>query len=75
MLSQAYAALHAEYVSLKTSQLTDQAYHPAQYDVAAAYGSSANGPGMGLGTGGHGDGLDMDVFVYQDMTAAGGYTL
>ncbi len=75
MLSQAYAALHAEYVALKTSQLTDQAYHPPQYDVVGAYGSSANGPGMGLGTGGHADGLEMDVFVYQDMAGAGGYTL
>ena len=66
VLSQAYAALHAEYVALKASQLNEQSY-PQQYDV---------GPYGGGGGGGGVDGLEMDVFVYPDMTiATGGYTL
>lgn len=64
VLSQAYAALHAEYVALKTSQVTDQSYQP-QFN--AAYSGA---PPMGLNQGVNG--LEMDsIFVYGDMSTAG----
>lgn len=73
VLSQAYAALHAEYVALKASQQIGdpaaaypQQQHP-QYGLAA-YGG---GPGAAGLTGV--EGLDMDLFVYGDLSA--GYTL
>lgn len=65
VLSQAYAALHAEYVALKASQLEEPSYRqPADL----AYGSHPN-MALGMGTGG----LDMDMFVYGDMNT--GYPL
>jgi len=68
VLSQAYAALHAEYISLKTSQLHDQHGYPAQYDVAAYGGPAAMGLNPAV------DGLEMDMFVYSDVNNTG-YTL
>ncbi|KAK3360094.1 hypothetical protein B0T25DRAFT_565036 [Lasiosphaeria hispida] len=62
VLGQAYASLHAEYISLKASQLKDQSY-------AADLGYS---PTMGMPTAN--DGLDLDMFVYSDMHT-GGYSL
>lgn len=64
VLSQAYATLHAEYVALKSSQMTDPAYH-SQYDP---YGGA---PNMALNQ--PVDGLEMDMYVYSDMHT--GYTL
>ncbi|KAL2017632.1 hypothetical protein VTK56DRAFT_1900 [Thermocarpiscus australiensis] len=69
VLSQAYAALHAEYVALKASPLGNHRYsqhHHAQVDLP--YGAV---PGMGLS--GAGEGLDMDLFGYGDMNT--GYSL
>jgi len=60
VLSQAYAELHAEYIKLKTSQLSD---HPAAYPAAAADLSSFD-PTMGINGN---DRLDMDMYVYSDM--------
>ncbi|KAK4156251.1 hypothetical protein C8A00DRAFT_41218 [Chaetomidium leptoderma] len=80
VLSQAYATLHAEYVALKTSEISDQSYPHQQYDMMP-YGSGApNGSSNGMGLNHHTgsvDGLDgsgMDMFVYSDLNAAG-YTL
>ena len=68
MLSQAYASLHAEYVSLKTSQIHDQhSYHP-QYDPAA-YGAGPAAMALNPAV----DGLEMDMFVYSDVNT--GYAL
>ncbi|KAH8893126.1 hypothetical protein GQ53DRAFT_860131 [Thozetella sp. PMI_491] len=63
VLSQAYASLHAEYVSLKTSQLKD-------YQPEIAYAQ----PPMNM-TGN--DRLDMDMYIYTDMSqgAQAGYSL
>lgn len=65
VLSQAYAALHAEYVSLKSTQLGDptSSYHqPTTIDLTYGGGGPPNmtlPPGTGV------DGLDgMDMFVY-----------
>ena len=58
VLGQAYAALHAEYISLKTAQIKEQSYQPE-----LAY------PAMGMPTAT--DGLDMDLFVYSDMQQTG----
>ncbi|KAG7288619.1 hypothetical protein NEMBOFW57_004973 [Staphylotrichum longicolle] len=69
VLSQAYATLHAEYVALKSSQISDTGY-PPQYDVA--YGAAPHNMAA-LGQGGV-DPLEMDsMFVYPDLNA--GYTL
>ncbi|KAL2129886.1 hypothetical protein VTI74DRAFT_7178 [Chaetomium olivicolor] len=65
VLSQAYAALHAEYIALKSSQISDQNY-PQDFDLT--YGSA---PNMAYQAGV--DGFDMDSFVYTDMST--GYTL
>ncbi|KXX81785.1 AP-1-like transcription factor YAP1 [Madurella mycetomatis] len=65
VLSQAYAALHAEYLVLKTSQLKDHSYHQ---QVDLAYSSH---PSMGPDT--NAEGLDMDMYVYGDMNT--GYPL
>lgn len=68
VLSQAYATLHTEYVTLKTSQINDAQYSQ-QYDVA--YGAVSGN--MHLSPTGV-DGYEMDPFqVYGDMT--NGYTL
>ncbi|KAK5661378.1 hypothetical protein OQA88_11277 [Cercophora sp. LCS_1] len=64
VLGQAYAALHAEYISLKTSQLKEQGY---QTDLTY---TQAMG---GMPTSTTADDLNLDMFVYQDMQA--GYTL
>lgn len=56
VLSQAYTELHAEYVKLKTSQLTE-----AQYPTEIQFD-----PTIGMTNGG-GDRLDMDMYVYSDM--------
>jgi hypothetical protein len=66
VLSQAYAALHAEYVALRASQITDPAFRHQEYDLA--YGAA---PNMGISAGV--DGLDMDVFVYPGLNT--GYVL
>ena len=68
VLSQAYASLHAEYVSLKTSQIHDQHGYPAQYDVAA-YGAGPAAMALNPAV----DGLEMDMFVYSDVNT--GYAL
>ena len=64
VLSQAYAALHSEYVSLKSSQLKE-------YQAEMTYGH----PPMAMGAGN--ERLDMDMFVYTDMSqaAAAGYSM
>ena len=66
VLSQAYAALHSEFVSLKASHLKD-------YQAELAYGHP-HPPPMGLA---NNERLDMDMFVYTDVSqaAAAGYTL
>ena len=76
VLSQAYAALHAEYVSLKSSQIGDASYPPQFNSMPyGAAGSSAPGS-MGLNAGASGvEGLEgIDMYVYGDLNAAG-YTL
>lgn len=80
VLSQAYAALHAEYIALKSSQLGDTTYPPQQYDAGLLYSGSAptvvplNAGGGGGGGGGVVGGLD--VYAYGDMsTTPTGYTL
>ncbi|KAK4657854.1 hypothetical protein QC762_201550 [Podospora pseudocomata] len=68
VLNQAYAALHAEYVSLRRSRLEDQQYHHQQPDLT--YGNSHHGMGLeATGT----EGLDMELFVYPDLNP--GYSL
>lgn len=67
VLSQAYATLHAEYVSLKTSQISDPSY-PQQFDVPYGSGAPSN---MGLTAAA--DGLSMDMYVYGDVNT--GYAL
>lgn len=71
VLTQAYATLHAEYVALKSSQISDPSSgsYAQHYDMT--YGSAA---GMGMNAGGGVDGLDMDLYVYSDAVNAG-YTL
>ncbi|KAJ4306182.1 hypothetical protein N0V88_000978 [Collariella sp. IMI 366227] len=67
VLSQAYAALHAEYISLKSSPISEPQSYPQHYDLT--YGGTV--PSMGLPAGV--DGFDMDSFVYTDMPT--GYAL
>lgn len=62
VLGQAYAALHAEYISLKTSQLKEQ----GGYQTDLTYTQAMGMPNPG-------DDLNLDMFVYSDMQA--GYTL
>jgi hypothetical protein len=70
VLTQAYATLHAEYVALKSSHITDPAAgsYPQHYDM-----TYSTAPPMALSHAGV-DGLDMDLFVYSDAVNAG-YTL
>ncbi|KAK4236435.1 AP-1-like transcription factor YAP1 [Achaetomium macrosporum] len=64
VLSQAYAALHAEYVALKASHVNDpNPSYPQRYDLATYSGGASN---MSVPTGAA-DGLDMNMFVYNDM--------
>ncbi|KAK4033431.1 hypothetical protein C8A01DRAFT_40126 [Parachaetomium inaequale] len=76
VLSQAYAALHAEYVALKSSGVGDSAGYPSQFDsmpYGAAAAAAAGGMGMGGGGAAAADGLEgMDMFVYGDL-GSGGY--
>ncbi|KAK0728593.1 hypothetical protein B0T26DRAFT_178174 [Lasiosphaeria miniovina] len=64
VLGNAYATLHAEYMSLKAAQIKDQSYQAAEM----GYRHPAMG---GLPDGS--EGLDLDLYVYSDMNAA--YTL
>lgn len=68
VLNQAYAVLHAEYVSFKTNQIKDQPYHHQQPELT--YSSSQHSI-HGLSTAP--DALDMELYVYPDMNV--GYTL
>ncbi|KAL2159744.1 hypothetical protein VTH06DRAFT_2313 [Thermothelomyces fergusii] len=79
VLSQAYAALHAEYTALKSSQLGDTSY-PQQYNGGILY--SGNTPavaplsaGGGSGGGSVGGLGGLDVYAYGDMSTTTGYTL
>lgn len=77
MLSQAYAALHAEYVSLKSSPIGDTSYPPQYSSMPYGGASSSSAPGsMGLNAAAGGvDGLEgIDMYVYGDLNTAG-YTL
>jgi AP-1-like transcription factor len=56
VLSQAYAALHAEYVALKAAQLKDQQSYQTELVFDPTMGMTNN------------DRLDMDLFVYPDMS-------
>ena len=56
VLSQAYTELHAEYVKLKTSQLSEPQY-PAEIQFDPTIGLTNN------------DRLDMDMYVYSDMNS------
>ena len=57
VLGQAYAALHAEYVTLKNSQIKDY--------TAELYGQASMAmPGS--------DRLDMDLYMFADLTPATG---
>jgi AP-1-like factor len=84
MLSQAYAALHSEYVQLKASQdLEDQQAAVAAAAAVAAYrpsdhlGGAFDRAGMALvsGPGAADDILDMDLFAYQDVGHIPGYAM
>lgn len=68
VLNQAYAVLHAEYVSLKTNQIKDQPYHHQQPEFT--YSSSQHSI-HDLSTAP--DALDMELYVYPDMNV--GYPL
>ena len=63
VLSQAYATLHSEYVSLKASQLKD-------YQAELAF----NQPALNMLSS---DRVDMDMYIYADMAQSNstGYTL
>jgi len=77
VLSQAYAALHAEYVSLKSSQINDASYPPQYSSMPYGGAGSSSAPGsMGLNAAASGvDGLEgIDMYVYGDLNTAG-YTL
>jgi len=65
VLNQAYRALQAEYVVLKTSQVKDHGYH--QHPDLPYPSAHAHGHGLGLSAGT--EGLDMDLFVYPDLTS------
>lgn len=71
-LSHAYAALHDEYVQLKTSQLKEQQHHHQQAQPqhhAAVYGNGADlvfDPSM-IGMASSNDRLDMDLYVYTEL--------
>ncbi|KAK3325450.1 hypothetical protein B0H66DRAFT_124395 [Apodospora peruviana] len=67
VLGQAYAALHSEYISLKSSHYKDQAYHSS--DAHLSYN-----PSMSVSGSNSNDRLDMDLYVYPDMTS-GSYSL
>jgi AP-1-like factor len=76
VLGQAYAALHAEYVQLRTSQLKEQQLEQprAAYGVGGA--DLVFDPTIGGMTGAGGDRLDMDLFLYSDMAGgANSYSL
>ncbi|KAH6845080.1 hypothetical protein B0I37DRAFT_355591 [Chaetomium sp. MPI-CAGE-AT-0009] len=75
VLSQAYAALHAEYVSLKSSQMGETSY-PQHYSSMPYGGAGSSAPGgLGLNAAPNVDGLEpIDMFVYGDLNTAG-YTL
>lgn len=62
VLSQAYAALHSEYVTLKASQMGDQSGSYPRHIELAYCGSPAS-----IGMGPPVDGLETDLFVYSDM--------
>jgi hypothetical protein len=76
VLSQAYAALHAEYVSLKSSQIGDASYPPQYSSMPYGGAGSSSAPGsMGLNAVSGVDGLEgIDMYVYGDLNTAG-YTL
>jgi AP-1-like factor len=61
VLGQAYAALQAEYIALKTSQYKDASYHA----------DLSYNPAVGMTT--TNDDLNLDMYVYSDMQT--GYTL
>ncbi|KAL2173217.1 uncharacterized protein P884DRAFT_281199 [Thermothelomyces heterothallicus CBS 202.75] len=74
VLSRAYAALHAEYTALKSSQLGDTSY-PQQFGAGLLYsgGTPVITP---LNAAGGVDGLEgLDVYAYGDMSTPRGYTL
>ncbi|KAK3301293.1 uncharacterized protein B0H64DRAFT_34883 [Chaetomium fimeti] len=75
VLSQAYATLHAEYVSLKSSQIGDTSY-PQQFNSMPYGGPGSSAPGsLGLNATANVDGLEpIDMYVYGDLNTAG-YTL
>jgi len=62
VLGQAYAALQAEYIALKTTQYKDQGYH-----TDLAYNPTT----MGMPSAS--DELNLDMYVYSDLQT--GYTL
>jgi len=75
VLSQAYAALHAEYVQLRTMQRKDQ-HMEHQQPQRSAYGASPAGsdlvydPTMGAHMAGcHPERIDMDMYIYPELGA------
>ncbi|KAL2167621.1 hypothetical protein VTG60DRAFT_1057 [Thermothelomyces hinnuleus] len=74
VLSQAYAALHAEYIALKSSQLGDTSC-PQQFGggLLCSGGTPVITP---LNAGGGVDGLEgLDMYADGDMSTPTGYTL
>jgi len=61
VLGQAYAALQAEYITLKTTQYKDQGYH-----ADLSYNPTVGMPATS-------EDLNLDMYVYSDMQT--GYTL